>query len=120
MKVRVIRVIAPLTVGEFDEPQEPKNRFVGVQILLQNVGEKTYSDAPSNGATLITAKDEEADATIVSGGACTAGGGDVKISSGAKRRLCIPFEVRGKQKLKTFQFGLESGFGPQTGEWSLR
>jgi hypothetical protein len=32
----------------------------------------------------------------------------------------VSFEVPKKARLRTFQFGTESGFGPEAGEWSLR
>jgi hypothetical protein len=40
--------------------------------------------------------------------------------AGARRQGCIPFEVPEGRKAKQFQFTLDSGFGPQAGEWSLR
>lgn len=119
MKVKVLRVRSPLTVGDYDEPTKG-NRFIGVDIALTNVGKGTYDDAPSNGAKVITSKDEQGDSTIVSQGPCSGGlASDVKIAPGSRRQGCIPFEVP-KGKLKTFQLSLDSGFGPESGEWSLR
>jgi Domain of unknown function (DUF4352) len=119
MKVTLVRVIDPVPVGEFDEPQAG-NRFVGVVIRLENVSSVAYDDSPSNGATLIHGADEQADATIVTGGVCASGfASQAKIAPAGRRQGCIPFELPSASKLKTFQFTLLSGFGPDTGEWSL-
>lgn len=119
-KVRVVKVIDPLKAGEFDSPTRGE-RYVGVRISINNVGDGTYNDSPSNGAALIDTRDEAHDPTILTGGPC--GGGfssSTRISAGTRRVGCIPFEVKKRRKLATFQFTLNSGFGPQTGEWSLR
>lgn len=121
LKVKVLRVSRNLQVGEFDKPQSPRNRFVGVFVRLTNVGRKTYKDSPSNGAKLITSHDEQADPAIITTGSCSSTfASDVTLSSGSSQQGCIPFEIKRSAKPKTFQFGLDSGFGPQTGEWSLR
>jgi hypothetical protein len=121
MRVATVDVADALQVGEFDEPQ-PGMRFVGVVVAMRNVGSATYDDAPGNGAKIITTTDEQADATIgVTGGQC--GGqfiSSTTISPGSRRVGCIPFEIRQGQRPKLFQFSLESGFGPQSGEWRLR
>ena len=121
MAVTVDRVLDPLSVGQFDQPMNKGNRFVGVAMELRNVGDKTYNDSPSNGATLIVSGDQQADATIVSGGEC--GGSfasSATIAPGSRRVGCIPFEVPGNTQPRTFQFALDSGFGPQSGEWTLK
>ena len=120
IKVKVNKVIDPLTGGEFDQPSAGK-RYVGIEITLKNVGKTTYSDSPSNGAHLIGTNDRQFDSTILSGGPC----GDefsasAKIAPGDRRVGCIPFEVGKQAKLKKFQFALSSGFGPDNGEWILR
>ena len=120
VKVQVLSVDRNLSVSEFDEPQ-PGRKFVGVRIRLTNVGNVTYDDAPSNGAKLITSRDEQADAAVVTGGDC--GGSfqsDTTISPGSSQQGCIPFEMKKAAKPKMFQFALDSGLGPETGEWSLR
>lgn len=120
VKVKLLGVDRNVSVGEFDQPQ-PGRKFVGVRIRLTNVGDATYDDAPSNGAKLITSREEQADPAIVTGGDC--GGSfqsDTTISPGSSQQGCIPFEMKKRAKPKMFQFSLDSGFGPETGEWSLR
>ena len=120
VKVRVLKVIDPLQGGAYDEPTAGA-RYVGIELAFVNTGSATYSDSPSNGAKIITGRDAQADPTLLTGGPCgDSFSSDVTIAPGGKRRGCIPFEVKGAQTLKTFQFALDSGFGPQTGEWALR
>ena len=120
-KMRVTPVsVKSVSGGEIDTATSGK-RYVGVQLRLKNVGQKTYQDSPSNGAKLITRSGEQADPTILTGGFCSGSfTSDTNIASGASRQGCIPFEVPKGQKLATFQFGLDSGFGPQTGEWRIK
>jgi len=119
IKVTLVKVLDPVPAGEFDQP-EAGNRFLGVVIRLENVSSVAYDDSPSNGSTLIHGADEQADATIVTEGVCASGfATQAKIAPAGRRQGCIPFEIPRASKLKAFQFTLLSGFGPDTGEWSL-
>lgn len=118
MRVTVEDVQRHVTAGQFDTTAAGK-RLVGVDLRLTNVSDTQYDDSPSNGSTLILDDDTQADATITTGGSCDLSV-DVKIAPGDSRRVCIPFEVSSKRHAKTFQFTLDSGFGDQAGEWSLR
>jgi hypothetical protein len=112
-------VMDPLAVGEFDQA-DPGQRFVGVQVTLQNVGTVPYSDSPSNGATLLSSDDEQAQSEIVTGGPCANGfGSDVKIAPGDSQQGCVAFELPDGATPATFQFTLDSGFADDTGQWSL-
>lgn len=117
--VTVDGVMDPLQVGEDDEA-DAGQRFVGVQITLKNSGSVAYSDSPSNGATLLSDSNEQAQSQIVSGGPC---GNDfqssVKLAPGDSQQGCVPFEMVEGQTPATFQFTLDSGFANQTGQWSL-
>lgn len=120
MRVTVLKIIDPVAGGQFDEPTAG-NRFVGVQVKLQNVGDTTYSDAPSNGAELIMSDDTQAEGGLLGEGQCSSDfGSSAKVSPGSVQQGCIPFQAKQGLRPKTFQFGLDSGFGPQSGEWRLR
>lgn len=119
LRARVTGVVDPLSGGEFDSPSSGK-RYVGVDVALRNVGSQVYSDAVSNGSTLILKGNEQADTTILSGGQCSSNfGSDLKLAPGDTRAGCIPFEVPSNARLRTFQFTLDSGFANDTGEWAL-
>jgi hypothetical protein len=120
MQVTLMEVRDPAPAGEFDQPQSGQ-RYVGVQIALKNVGEAQYDDSPSNGAVLLTAQDEQATSTILSGGPCGSQfASSAKIAPGGRQQGCIPFEAPAGAGLAKFQFTLSSGFGPEAGEWNLR
>lgn len=120
MRVTVLKVIDPVAGGQFDEASAGK-RFIGVQVKLQNVGDTTYSDSPSNGAELLMANDTQAEGAFMSEGDCSSDfGSSAKVSPGSVQQGCLPFEAKQGLAPKTFQFGLDSGFGPQSGEWRLR
>lgn len=120
MRVTVLKVIDPIQAGQFDTPSGG-NRYLGVQVKIENVGVTTYSDSPSNGAELLMSDDSQAEGTFLSDGPCTADfGSSAKVSPGSAQQGCLPFEAKRGLRPKTFQFGLDSGFGPQSGEWRLR
>jgi hypothetical protein len=119
LKVTVHQVMDPLPVGSFDQPDSGQ-RFVGVQITLKNVGSVPYSDSPSNGATLLSNTNEQAQGQIVTGGPCGNGfQSSVKLALGDTQQGCLPFELPIGQTPSTFQFTLNSGFADQTGQWSV-
>jgi hypothetical protein len=41
------------------------------------------------------------------------------MPAGSSKRLCLPFQVKKKAKISAFRFRLNSGFGPETGEWAV-
>jgi hypothetical protein len=71
-----------------------------------------------NGSALIDAQDQEWTEPAL-GSALKPDFVCLKIRSGDKRVGYVSFEVPKKARLRTFQFGTESGFGPEAGKWSL-
>ena len=105
-----------------DEYQKPAagHRWVAIQFQLKNIGTAAYDDSPSNGAKVIDDKDQQFLAEIATD---TAAGpslpGNVKIAPGKPAVGFITFEVPTSSKVTATQFTLNSGFGPETGEWTL-
>ena len=119
MKVRVTKVVDPLPNPETERPKAGR-RFVGVQVTLTNVGKEAYRDAPLNGSMLVTDLPKAANPTILIGGRCTSKlGTKLRMPAGSKKSLCLPFQVKKKAKISAFRFRLNSGFGPETGEWAV-
>jgi hypothetical protein len=117
VKVTPTRFIDPLQGGEFDKPQG-ENRFVGVELLLENTGDTTYNGSPSTGAQLILRNDEQADTKHLTGGRCGRSfASGLHLAEGDRRRGCVAFEVPSGVGARSFQFNLESGAGPTTGVW---
>jgi len=120
MKVRVTKIVDPLPNPETERPKAGR-RFVGVQVTLTNVGKEAYRDAPLNGSMLVTDLPKAANPTILIGGRCTSKlGTKLRMPAGTKKSLCLPFQVKKKAKISAFRFRLNSGFGPETGEWAAK
>ena len=120
MRVRVTKVVDPLPDPETERPKAGR-RFVGVQVTLTNVGKQAYRDAPLNGSALVTDLPKAANPTILIGGRCTSKlGTKLRMPAGTRKRLCLPFQVKKQAKISAFRFRLNSGFGPETGEWAVK
>jgi hypothetical protein len=119
MKVRVAGVIDPLPNPATERPKAGR-RFVGVRMTLTNIGDESYRDAPLNGSMLVTDLAKAANPTILIGGNCPSKlGTKLRMPAGTEKRLCLPFQVKKKAKISAFRFRLNSGFGPETGEWAV-
>lgn len=118
VRVELEKVLDPAPTEQYFGPSKGK-RLVALRIRLTNTGSAIYDDSPSNGATLIDRQDQAYTTALLPTPACP-DIGSPKIRPGDRRVGCITFEVPKGIKLRTFQFTLESGFGPETGEWDLR
>jgi hypothetical protein len=117
-----------VTMVQIVDPAKPKDqftrageggRFVAVQVRLENIGEAVYSDSPDNSLKIIDAAGQQFSTTF---GEVTAGpgfGGSATISPGDNRMGFLTVEMPNASKPTKVQFTLNSGFGPQTGEWSV-
>lgn len=120
LRVTPTRVIDPLEVGRFDRPLNKGSRFVAIEVEIENTGSASYVDSPANGASLISDRKEQADTAFVTGGDCSdAFASNLRLSPGSTQRGCVPFELEEGSDPATFQFGPDSGFGPQAGEWRI-
>jgi hypothetical protein len=96
--------------------------YIGVTVALRNVGRRTYSDAPSNGADLRLKNGKRAKNTILVDGECDSSwASSTTIRPGRKQIGCIPFEKpdQGSATPTRFDFTLNSGFADETGHWHL-
>ena len=118
VRVTVMKVVDPAPHEAYFGP-EKGNRYAGIQLRIHNSGSVVYDDCPSNSAALIDAQDQQWTETAL-GSALEPEFVCLKIRPDDKRVGFITFEIPKKAKLRTFQFGTESGFGPEAGEWSLR
>jgi hypothetical protein len=117
--VTVVKVVDPAkSKDEYSVPQEG-NRYVAVQFTLKNVGEVAYGDTPGNGAKLVDTEGQGFDSTFADTRAGPSMSSDVKLARGNTSKGFITFEVPKASKVQQVQFTLESGFGPETGEWTL-
>jgi hypothetical protein len=117
MDVTLMEVINPAKAPRFFGPGKNK-RLVAVRLRVENVGTLPYSDSPSNGAVLIDTADQAYDASIFDSAAGPALGSP-KIAPGDARVGLITFEIPKEASPTSFQLTLDSGFGPETGQWEL-
>jgi Domain of unknown function (DUF4352) len=117
MRVTVQDVIDPAPFEQYFGPGRGK-KLVAVKLSLANTGTKVYNDSPSNGATIIDRQDQGYTTALLPTTACPDLGSPT-IRPDDRRSGCITFEVPKRAKLRAFQFTLDSGFGPETGEWQL-
>jgi hypothetical protein len=124
MKVKVLKVEDPMKAppakGLIREVPRKGNRFVGVQVVLTNVGDQAYSDSILNGARLVTDVDKGSQPTILLSGKCRSKfGTKTRVAAGASKRGCLPFQVKKKAKVSAFELTLDSGYGPEKGNWAV-
>ncbi len=119
LKVKILGIEDPLGSPPTERPKAGRH-FVGVRIRLTNLGRETYKDAPLNGSRLVTTPDKAANPTILLSGKCPSKfGTGMRLAAGASKTACLPFQVKRGAKVTAFEFRLDSGFGPETGEWTV-
>ncbi|MCK2219689.1 DUF4352 domain-containing protein [Actinomadura sp. ATCC 31491] len=118
MSVTLTKLVDPATAGQYTTAKAG-HRLVAVQLTLKNIGQAVYSDSPTNGAYLIDADDQQYSSSYQDVREGQSFGGQATINTGDSRKGVIVFEVPKNAKLSKFQFGLNSGFADQKGEWTL-
>ena len=79
-----------------------------------------YADSPSNGAKAADSEGQRFDAWFGEISAGPAMSSDVSLPKGEKALGWIVFEVPKDSKIVSVQFGMNSGFSNQTGQWSVK
>jgi len=119
MSVVVTKVVSDAAASdEFSSPQ-PGDRLYAVQFRLTDTGSAAYSDAPSNGAAVVDSSGQSYQSSLDSAAGCQEFPGTENIAPRSSGLGCIVFEVPVKAKIVAVQFTLDSGMGPQTGQWSV-
>lgn len=118
--VTVTKVISSASPGDEFTSAPAGDRLYAVQFRLRDTGSAAYSDAPSNGAVVVDSAGQSYQPSIADTAAgCIAFPALENIASGASGLGCIVFEVPKVVKITQVQFTLDSGMGPQTGQWSV-
>lgn len=120
LAVTVQEVLNPAEAAEeFMAPDEGE-KLVAVRLQLENTGDSNYQDSPGNGATLITDANESFSHTFTEVQDCQSfADGQVTMAPGDTAVGCLAFELPQDANPARFQFALDSGFGPQTGVWTI-
>lgn len=120
MSVAVTRIISRAQpADEFSSPDAGK-RFYAVQFRLTDTGSTAYSDSPGNGAAVADADGQSYDSTFYDVTGCQSFPGTENIAPGRSGIGCVVFQVPTGAKITQVQFTLDSGFGPQTGQWDVK
>jgi Domain of unknown function (DUF4352) len=105
--------------SDFDDPNSG-DRLVAVQFRLDDTGSAAYSDSPSNGATVVDASSQSYQSSLNDAADCPSFPGTENIAPGQSGLGCVVFEVPHAAVITEVQFTLDSGMGPQTGQWDVR
>lgn len=95
------------------------SQYIAVELVLKNVGEKLYNDAPTNSGKLIDVDGQAYNAAFADVRDGVSLTGTVTVSVGDSRKGVLVFEVPKGTKLDKFQFVLDSGYGQDQGEWLI-
>ena len=121
MSVTLVKVIGSATPDPSGFDDAPAgDLYYAAQFRLADTGSGAYSDSPSNGAEVVDSAGQSYDASLtdtVTG--CESFPGTENIAPGSSGLGCVVFEVPKSAKIVSVQFTLDSGFGPQTGQWRV-
>lgn len=119
MRVTMVQVVDPATPKDQFLTPSDGSRYVAVQVRLENIGSAVYSDSPENGFKIIDSSGQQFASTFAEISAGPGFGGTATINTGDTRMGFITAELPNSSKPAKIQFALDSGFGPQAGEWSV-
>jgi hypothetical protein len=119
MSVTVTKVITDAQPGDEFSAAPAGDRLYAVQFRLRDTGSAAYSDAPSNGAAVVDSSGQSYQSALDNAASCQSFPGSENIAPGASGLGCIVFEVPQSAKITGVQFTLDSGMGPQTGQWNV-
>lgn len=119
MGVTVTKVISDASPADSFNTAPAGDRLVAVQFRLTDSGSAPYSDSPSNGAAVVDASGQSYQSGLETVAGCQAFADIENIAPGSSGLGCITFEVPTAAKIVAVQFTLDSGMGPDTGEWSV-
>ncbi|WP_190131111.1 DUF4352 domain-containing protein [Streptomyces mashuensis] len=106
------------SANKFMKPA-PGKRWVAAQLEIVNTGKAAYSDSPANGVKVV---DEKGETFTHSMGEITAGPNmpaSVKLAPGEKTLGYVVVAVPENAKPRSVRFATDSGFGKDTGEWTV-
>ncbi len=115
LRVTPLSIIDPAPGSRYFQPQAA-NRFVAVDFELVNIGSALYLDTTSNGASL-DAGGRQRRASILD--AAEPGLNRPRLRAGRRTTGTLSFEIPQRALVRSLRLTLDSGFGPETGVWTL-
>jgi hypothetical protein len=120
MSVTVVKVITTAAPGDEFSGAPAGDRLYAVQFRLRDTGSAAYSDAPDNSATAVDSVGQSYQAAIDDAAGCQSFAATENIAPGSSGLGCVVFEVPKAARIVSVQFTLDSGMGPQTGQWDVK
>jgi hypothetical protein len=105
-------------VDQYSEPPAG-DRLFAVAFQLKNTGSVGYSDAPSNSAIVFDSSGKSYLTQLDDVSECPSFQTVVDIPVGSTSVGCIAYEVPNDARITKIQVILDSGYGPQTGDWKI-
>jgi hypothetical protein len=119
LSVTVTKVIAAASAADQASAPPAGDRLYAVQFRLDDTGTTVYSDTPGDGATVVDSAGQSYQSSPSTAAGClefpvteVIGAGDIGLG-------CVVFAVPAAAKIVAVQFALDSGVGPQTGQWTV-
>jgi hypothetical protein len=103
-------------VDQYSEPPAG-DRLYAVAFQLKNTGSVGYSDAPTNSAIVFDSSGKSYQTQLDDVTECQSFQTVVDIPVGSTSVGCIAYEVPNDARITKVQVILDSGYGPQTGDW---
>ncbi|GAA1004826.1 hypothetical protein Aple_080000 [Acrocarpospora pleiomorpha] len=119
VQVTARRIIAPARPANQYIVPKAGSQYIAVELILKNVGEKLYNDAPTNSGKLIDVDGQQYNAAFAEVRDGVSLNGMVTVSVGDSRKGVLVYEVPKGTKLAKYQFVLDSGYGKDQGEWMI-
>jgi hypothetical protein len=116
--VTVDAIADPAEAAEFSDPQDG-NRLVAVQLTLTNNGTSNYDDSVENMPSIVTPEGFSYGATLADVTAGQGFDGSLLLTPQDTRTGWVVFELPSEQPIAKLTLALDSGFGPEAGEWQL-
>jgi hypothetical protein len=120
MSVTVVKVIPDAAPADQFSAAPAGDRLYAVQLRLRDTGSAAYSDAPDNSAVIVDSSGQSYQSALDDAAGCQSFGGTENIAPGSAGLGCVVFEVPKSAAITAVQFTLDSGFGPQTGQWAVK
>lgn len=119
LAVTLVKLVDPAGAKNQYATPEAGTRFVAVQFRLKNTGTAVYNDSPSNGAKIVDTQGQQFSPSYNDTGAGPSFPGRVTVAPGDTGLGFLTFEVPKTSKIAKVQFAMNSGFSPNTGQWTV-
>jgi hypothetical protein len=103
---------------QYNEPTAGEKLFA-VALRFKNTGSSEYSDSPGNSVTIYDSNGGSYQTDFYDAIECSSFQPTINVQVGSSSVGCVVFDVPNDAKITKVQVILDSGYGPQTGEWKI-